>query len=294
VPKPENEEYYRSFCYTHRIRPDADIYFVTNPFDEKLETFGFAAKDHIPQLWDAYTGKIQQTDDYVQKGDSVFVTLNLEKDHSMFVIMQNAECKMQNVETRRVASLQQTAQKMDGAWDVTFYPKLDRPFKKKLPELIDFSKQNDEKLKYFSGTAVYENKFKCKMQNVKCKMILDLGAVHDMATVEINGNEIGVLWFPPFQIDITDYVKAGTNSLKISITNTWANRLIGDEQYPADFEWGTDRGKEGRAKKAFPEWFLRNEPRTEQGRKTFNLWYYYHKDSELQPAGLLGPVGIEM
>lgn len=64
--------------------------------------------------------------------------------------------------------------------------------------------------------------------------------------------EVAVLWFPPFKIDITDYVKAGTNSLKISVTNTWANRLTGDEQYPADFEWGTDRGEEGRAMKAFP------------------------------------------
>ncbi|MDR1022187.1 MAG: hypothetical protein LBL94_02785 [Prevotellaceae bacterium] len=125
-------------------------------------------------------------------------------------------------------------------------------------------------------------------------MILDLGAVHDMATVEINGVEVGVLWFPPFQVDITAYVKAGTNSLKISVTNTWANRLIGDEQYPADFEWGTDRGKEGRAMKAFPEWFLRSEPRTEPRRKTFNLWYYYRKNSELRPAGLLGPVIVEM
>jgi hypothetical protein len=295
APKPEKEDDKRSFCYAHRIRPDADIYFVTNPFDEKLETFGFAAANNrVPQLWDAYTGKIRQTDDYVRKGDSVLVTLNLEKDHSVFVIMQNAECKMQNVETRRAASLQQTVQKIDGAWDVTFYPKLDSPFKKKLPELVDFSKQNDEKLKYFSGTAVYENKFKCKMQNAKCKMILDLVAVHDMATVEINGIEVGVLWFPPFKIDITGYVKAGTNSLKISVTNTWANRLIGDEQYPADFEWGTDRGKEGRDMKAFPEWFLRSEPRSEPRRKTFNLWYYYRKDSELQPAGLLGPVMVEM
>jgi hypothetical protein len=196
------------------------------------------------------------------------------------------------VETRHATSLQQqTAQKIDGAWDVTFYPKLDRPFKKKLPELVDFSKQNDDKLKYFSGTAIYQKDFKIP-RTKDSKIILDLGQLFDMATVEINGAEVGILWFPPFKIDITDYVKAGTNALKISITNTWANRLIGDEQYPADFEWGTDRGEEGRAMKAFPGWFLRNEPRTEQGRKTFNLWYYYRKDSELRPAGLLGEVKI--
>ncbi|MDR2286426.1 MAG: hypothetical protein LBE04_02955 [Prevotellaceae bacterium] len=291
VPKTEND--FWGIC--HRRTPEADIYFVSNPFEEKLETAGFPAKNRVPQFWDAYKGKMEQTNDYVQKGDSVFVTLNLEKDHSAIIVFPFAETQYAaTVEMRCATSLQQTEQIIDGAWNVTFYPKLEKPFTRKFAKLLDFSKQKDEKLKYFSGTAVYENNFKCKMQNTKCKMILDLGTVHDMATVEINGKEVGVLWFPPFKIDITDYVKAGTNSLKIRVTNTWANRLIGDEQYPADFEWGTDRGEEGRAMKSFPEWFLRNEPRPEPDRKTFNVWYYYRKDSELQPAGLLGPVTLEM
>lgn len=48
----------------------------------------------------------------------------------------------------------------------------------------------------------------------------------------------------------------------------------------------------GRAMKAFPYWFLKGEPRPEKGRKTFNIWYYYRKDSPLQPAGLVGPVQL--
>ncbi|MDR0567443.1 MAG: hypothetical protein LBG47_10505 [Prevotellaceae bacterium] len=299
VPKREEEDYSRSFCYTRRVTPEADIYFVANPFGEKLETFALAAKSGAPCLWNAYTGKIEPANSYVRKGDSIFVTLNLEKDHSVFIVMQNAECKMPNAAGKAPSAAGKAPNaackmQLDGAWSVTFYPKLARPFTKKLPQLIDFSRQSDEKLKYFSGTAVYEKNFKCKMQPEKCQMILDLGAVYDMATVEVNGKEVGVLWFPPFRIDLAGYVKAGTNTLKISVTNTWANRLIGDEQHPADFEWGTDRDKEGRAMKAFPDWFLRNEPRAEQGRKTFNVWYYYRKDSPLLPAGLLGPVTVGM
>ena len=81
--------------------------------------------------------------------------------------------------------------------------------------------------------------------------------------------------------------------MEIAVTNNWANRLIGDEQHPADFEWGVDRGESmGRAMKAFPEWFLNGIPRPSEGRKTFNIWYYYRQDSALQPAGLVGPVRI--
>jgi hypothetical protein len=44
--------------------------------------------------------------------------------------------------------------------------------------------------------------------------------------------------------------------------------------------------------KVFPDWFLHNTQRPSQGRKTFNVWYYYRKDSPLYPAGLLGPVRL--
>lgn len=67
--------------------------------------------------------------------------------------------------------------------------------------------------------------------------------------------------------------------------------LIGDEQKPADFEWAKDRGeKMGRTMLAFPEWFIKNEPRPSQGRKTFSIWYYYRKDSPLEPSSVVGTV----
>ena len=81
--------------------------------------------------------------------------------------------------------------------------------------------------------------------------------------------------------------------MEIAVTNNWANRLIGDEQYPADFEWGQDRGIErGRAMKAFPDWFIKKQPRPSKDRKAFYIWYYHRKNSPLQPAGLAGPVRL--
>ena len=48
----------------------------------------------------------------------------------------------------------------------------------------------------------------------------------------------------------------------------------------------------GRAMKSFPEWFLNSTARPSEGRKTFNIWYYYREDSPLEPAGLIGPVRV--
>ena len=124
-------------------------------------------------------------------------------------------------------------------------------------------------------------------------MLLDLGTVNDIVHLTINKKDLGVIWYPPYKKDITHALKVGENRLDIAVTNNWTNRLIGDEQEPADFEFGTDRGDRGRALKAYPDWFIKNQPRPSKGRKAFTNWYYYRKDSPLQSAGLVGPVLLQ-
>jgi hypothetical protein len=94
------------------------------------------------------------------------------------------------------------------------------------------------------------------------RIVIDLGELNDIAEIRVNGKGAGVLWYPPYSVDITSLLHKGENILEILVTTNWANRLIGDEQQHADFEWGDDRGEElGRAMLAYPEWFVRNLPR---------------------------------
>ena len=182
-----------------------------------------------------------------------------------------------------------------GSWKVQFAPKLDKPFEMDFPELVDFSKHSNKSVNYFAGTATYQKTINIETTLLEegQKIILDLGEMNDIAEVKVNGKNLGVLWYPPYSVDLTDAIKTGENKLEIAVTNNWANRLIGDEQEPVDFEWGKDRGeKMGRAMLAYPDWFIKNELRPTQGRKTFSVWYYYRKDSPLKPAGLVGPVRL--
>jgi hypothetical protein len=186
---------------------------------------------------------------------------------------------------------------IDGLWKVQMNPKSDAPFTVELADLVDFSQHNDPRVKYFAGTATYLKTIQLEANAVRPdkRIILNLGVLNDIVSLKVNGKDLGVLWYPPYQTDITQAVKAGANTLEIAVTNNWANRLIGDEQEPVDFEWGTDRGEDkGRAMKAYPDWFIKNQTRPSQGRKTFLIWYYYRKDSPLKPAGLVGPVRLEM
>ena len=163
--------------------------------------------------------------------------------------------------------------------------------------LKDFSQCDEERLKYFSGTATYSRTVSLGEDDLAPgkKVELDLGELNDIAELSVNGKKVAVLWYPPFRTDITGFVRKGDNLVEVAVTNNWANRLIGDEQYEPDFEWGEDRGVEmGRAMKAFPDWFMKDGPRPSGDRKTFVIWSYFREDSPLQPAGLVGPVMLNI
>jgi hypothetical protein len=52
--------------------------------------------------------------------------------------------------------------------------------------------------------------------------LLDLGNVADIAEVRINGESAGVVWKPPFRLDVSRWLRAGKNELEVRVENQWA------------------------------------------------------------------------
>ena len=180
-----------------------------------------------------------------------------------------------------------------GPWQVGFAPVVGTPAQATFPELRSWCENADPNIKYFSGTATYRKELRLDALIPGQRYVLDLGTVHEMASIKVNGRSVGVAWYPPFRMDVTAALKAGVNLLEIRVTNTWASRLIGDEQEPEDCKWDEWEGFRdfgGRCLKAYPDWFVKNQPRPSQGRKCFVTYNYFKKDAPLLPAGLLGPV----
>jgi hypothetical protein len=275
-----------------RSTPEAEIFFVRNTGDACEKTVDFPVINRIPELWDAYSGVIADVRQWTQSDGKTSVTLTMEKDASIFVVFPVWSAGYDRRPARKVLS--ETAIDLKGGWTVNFNPKTgEKPFRKTFAGLVDFSKQTDKAVKYFSGTATYLKTFRTTAADLSANraVVIDLGELYDIAELEINDEKAGVLWCPPYRADITRLLKAGDNTVKIHVTNNWINRLIGDEQYPEDFEW-TDINQGLRAMKGLPEWFVKNQPRPVKERKTFIPWYYFDNDSPLYPAGLLGPVKL--
>ena len=120
------------------------------------------------------------------------------------------------------------------------------------------------------------------------RIYLDLGKVQVMAQVGLNGKDLGLLWKPPYRVEITDALKAGDNNVEIRVTNLWVNRMIGDEDLPED----SDRNPDGTLK-AWPQWVLDGKP-SPTGRFTFTSWRLWKRGEPLVDSGLLGPVTLRV
>jgi hypothetical protein len=112
--------------------------------------------------------------------------------------------------------------------------------------------------------------------------------VQVIAEVRLNGQDLGILWKPPFRLNTTAALKPGANRLEVRVTNLWPNRMIGDEQLPDSMPWTRRRPLPSR----WPGWLLKGEPRPD-GRVTFCTRKVYKKDDPLLESGLLGPVRLE-
>jgi hypothetical protein len=181
---------------------------------------------------------------------------------------------------------------INGPWAVDFAPGWGAPEKVVMDQLVSWSDHGDNGVKYFSGSATYHKVFDFPREITglgaghSSKNYLDLGKVAVMATVKLNGKELGILWKPPYRIDITDTVKTGQNVLEVRVVNLPVNRMIGDELLPEDSE----RKQDGTLQK-WPQWLLDGQP-SPSGRFTFASWRLWKKDNPLQPSGLLGPVTL--
>lgn len=176
---------------------------------------------------------------------------------------------------------------LEGAWDVSFSMKEGASLDTSFDQLDSWSTSNNDDVRYFSGTATYKKQFEVSSKFLKedISLQLDLGSVKELAEVIVNGHNLGILWKAPFRLNIDKFVQAGTNTLEVKITNLWPNRLIGDEQMPLDYK------RKGPNVKQWPDWLL-NDTNRSTDRTTFAAYKHWHKDSELLPSGLLGPVKI--
>ena len=278
----------------HRRGPVGDVYFVANlQRDSRSARCEFAVAGRQPEWWDPVTGATRDLPDFTSADGRTAIPLEFEAAQSAFIVFRKPVADRAGERPGNFARRQVLAD-LVAPWRVSFDPRWGGPAEPvEFAALADWTQRPEPGVRYYSGTAVYRTSFDLPPPAGNAALSLELGVVHDLARVRVNGRDLGVVWTAPWRVAMpAGLLKPQGNQLEIELTDCWANRLIGDEQEPADCEWTPGYQGHGGFLKAFPDWFTKGEPRPVKGRYTFTTWNYFTKGSKLIPAGLIGPVRL--
>jgi hypothetical protein len=215
--------------FVHRKLADGDVYFVDNRSDQAVTVDAlFRVMGRRPELWRAETGSIDAASFKIAEGRTT-VPLQLEPWGTVFVVFR----KPTTEKAFTVPAVKRsTLGAVDGPWQLAFQPGRGAPEQIELSQLTDWSLNENPGVKYFSGVGTYTSKIQAPPEWFKkgAELWIDLGEVKNLATVEINGKELGEVWHAPYRVNATAALKPGENLITIKVVNAWVNRLIGDEQ----------------------------------------------------------------
>ena len=299
--------------FIHRRTAGTDIYFVRNKRNEPATAeCVFRVKNKVPQIWVPETGEIIDNLIYRDEVDSIRVTLNFGPHDSFFIVFTDEEGKpisevykngnklfpadgdfakhigylpqqgifpkdgefklvFDSGEEYKIHVNPSEEKAVSGTWKLSFPTGWGAPEAIETDELKSWTEFGNDGIKHFSGVAKYETNFSLDEVDPQKKYLLDLGDVRELAEVWLNGKPLGIAWHKPFQIDVSDAVETGKNHLVIDVVNEWNNRLVGDGKLP----------EEERVTKT----------NIVKGPKA---WGQPWAQVPLKPAGLLGPVTIEI
>jgi hypothetical protein len=245
--------------FVHRKIADGDIYFVTRRGKQAgtLEA-RFRVTGKAPEIWRADDATIKPSS-YRIEGDQTVVPLEMRAEDSVFVVFRHdATAPSRTVATETTSVIAD----LQGPWNVAFQPGRGAPVSTTLTTLGSLSERPEPGIKYFSGVATYTRTIDAPRSWAPGRpLLIDLGAIGDVAEVRVNGQLAGAAWQAPYRVDISRFMKRGRNQLDIRVANLWVNRLIGDQQPGAT-------------------------------RIAYTATPTYTPNAPLRPSGLIGPVRL--
>jgi hypothetical protein len=271
--------------YNHRTTAEREIYFISSRSDSLIyDTCIFRDGTLKAELWDPVTSEIRPLNNLSKDNNGIKLKVRMEPYQSFFIVFYRKDDVHSGYSNRSNFPTGHLVHELKNHWSVSFDRERGGPGNVIFDSLSDWSKREEEGIRYYSGTATYSCNFDLPDSvDVRSKglFLLDAGALNNVARIRLNGEDLGIIWTYPHTKSISGVLKQKDNHLEIEVVNLWVNRLIGDELKPWD---GIENGK-------WPDWLLNNQPRT-SGRFTFTTQRFCKKDDPLMASGLTGPVRI--
>jgi len=225
--------------FIHRKTSDADIYFVANTSNAVQRfTAKFRVSYSAGERWDAFVGSVRNAGGTSDK-NSYNLDLDLGPYESrVFVFSNRKSPSLQKAESRVPAPLD-----LSTGWQVSVGTTAPTTWEKL------HSWTDNEATKYFSGVATYTKQISIPetMIDKSVSIALDFGEgnpltpqvlrngsqtwldgpIREAAVVYINDQRAGSVWCPPYNLDVSSFIKPGVNNIRIEVANTAMNYMAG-------------------------------------------------------------------
>ena len=215
--------------FAHRKSNGSHCYFISNQTDS-VRTFRAKLRvRHVSAMIDPVSGNLLNFHEE-QQGDYSCVDITLPEYGSVIVLsgwgFTDAWPKsQQHNDSRPIAQ--------NPKWDITF---IETGQQVSTHQLFDWSKSDDNHIRYYSGRVRYTTTFTMKKQDLKsCTWWLRLPGLKYIAHVWLNGQDLGTVWAAPYEVELGKVLHKGKNTLEIEVVNTWHNALRGADQGKAPY-----------------------------------------------------------
>lgn len=228
------DQRYTPIDHIHYRNAGQDFYLIRNTTNGWVtQPCFFRQTAETAEIWDPVTGEITAITGRKQAGTLAQVPVTLPPFGSCFVVFGKRPATVTGqANIRMVASPNSIVhQTVEGPWQLSFPKDRGAPAVVTLPELVSWTASDKPGVNYFSGIATYRKTIIWRPAASLRKgqrIWLDLGRVAKVGEVWLNSKPCGIVWTPPYRVDITDALKTGENVLMVEVANTWSNRLTGD------------------------------------------------------------------
>jgi hypothetical protein len=227
--------------FVHRTTDSAEIYYLANTANEPQSIQAtFRVQGTTPEWWDPMTGRVGVADVIERPSGGTTVAVALEPYGSRILVFARRSHPARAI-AKTVAVLPAPLD-LSKDWNVFFGTNQTPVVMETLRSWTD-----DDATRFFSGTAVYEKRVTVPSEMVQngFTLHLDFGVsqpvsaegrglrasleapVREAAIVYVNGKRAGVVWCPPYRVEVTGFIKSGENQFRIAVANLAVNDMAG-------------------------------------------------------------------
>ncbi|MEI6577832.1 MAG: hypothetical protein WCN92_00030 [Eubacteriales bacterium] len=213
-----------------RKMANGKLYFIVNEDEKEISLNVILPEKTAPVLLDAETGKIYELEHYICEG-GIKTTLRLPFAGSAAIMFKSQKIKTSAALIKKEKL--KNAVVLDYGWKfkkhkafVIGNQDFETVYYKNTAKPASLGPWAEYTGKDFSGEGIYSIDFDCPQEMAGKKVLLCLGKVEYACRARLNGKNLGLCAWPPFEYDLTGLLKSGNNRLEIIVFNTPANQYV--------------------------------------------------------------------